>query len=197
MRKIIEIITPCKAEIQKYLDRWNNLGNYVIQEEALDKLYRETYPANNEIHEIIIKASALNDFYSTNIFSIYPVAKHILDLHVDEAFKTADPEIVNRIATVKINEDTIRNFYSFATKYCSRHKPKDYPIYDFFVDKLLRYFRDRDNFYCFNNEDLKDYCSYKEILIQFRIFYNLTDFDLKQIDKYLWQLGKEKFPRKY
>ena len=197
MRKTIEIITPCKTEIQKYLDRWNNLGNYVIQEEALDKLYRETYPANNEIHEIIIKASALNDFYSTNIFSIYPVAKHILDLHVDEAFKTADPEIVNRIATVKINEDTIRNFYSFATKYCSRHKPKDYPIYDFFVDKLLRYFRDRDNFYCFNNEDLKDYCSYKEILIQFRIFYNLTDFDLKQIDKYLWQLGKEKFPRKY
>ena len=196
MRKTIEIITPCKDEIQKYLDKWNNLGNYVVQEEALDKLYRETYPANNEIHEIIIKASALNDFYSTNIFSIYPVAKHILDLHVDEAFKIADPQIVNKIAKVRINNKD-KNFYSFATKYCSRHKPKDYPIYDYFVDKLLRYFRDRDKFYCFNNEDLKDYCSYKEILINFRIFYGLEEYDLKQIDKYLWQLGKEKLPRKY
>ena len=196
MKKQIEIITPCKTEVQKYLDKWDNLGNYVIQEEALDKLYRETYPKNNEIYEIIIKASALNDFYSTNIFSIYPVAKHILDLNIDKSLKESDPNLVNDIARVKIKGKD-KNFYSFATKYCSRHKPKDYPIYDYFVDKLLRYFRDRDHFATFKNGDLKDYCKYKEILITFRLFYNLTEFDLKQIDKYLWQLGKEKFPRKY
>ena len=107
MKKQIEIITPCKEEVQRYLDKWDNLGNYVIQEEALDKLYRETYPKNNEIHEIIIKASALNDFYSTNIFSIYPVAKHILDLNIDESLKESDPNLLNELFL----------FFLYASKY--------------------------------------------------------------------------------
>lgn len=33
------------------------------------------------------------------------------------------------------------------------------------------------------------------ILLDFQKNYGLEDFNLKQIDKYLWQLGKEKFPK--
>ena len=91
----------------------------------------------------------------------------------------------------------IKKFYSFATKYCSRHKPLDYPIYDSYVDKLLRYFRDVDGFISFTNDDLKNYMYYKDIIIKFREFYGLQQFNLKQVDKYLWQLGKEKFPKNY
>ncbi|UTW70364.1 hypothetical protein KHA80_07545 [Anaerobacillus sp. HL2] len=39
-----------------------------------------------------------------------------------------------------------KNFYSFATKYCSHHNPLDYPIYDSYVDEVLRHFRNRDGF---------------------------------------------------
>ena len=53
------------------------------------------------------------------------------------------------------------------------------------------------NEFDFKNEDLKDYAKFKQILIDFRKFYNLESFDLKQIDKYLWQAGKEYFPKKY
>lgn len=37
----------------------------------------------------------------------------------------------------------------------------------------------------------------KKVLIEFRRYYGLEQFNLKEIDKYLWLLGKEKFPKNY
>lgn len=198
-----DIPTPCPDEVNKYLEKWNNLGAYVIQEEALDDLFMKTYPKNTDIKQVIIKASALNDFYSTNIFKIYPVAQRIIELRIDERLEKNDINLVNDIANVKVSEQTDStkekyiNFYSFATKYCSRHKPTEYPIFDSYVEKMLKYYRDIDNKISFNNSELKKYNRYKEILLDFRQKYNLESFNLKQIDKYLWQLGKEKFPNNY
>lgn len=104
--------------------------------------------------------------------------------------------MVENSETDNTNEK-IRNFYSFATKYCSRHNPTEYPIFDSYVEKLLKYFRDTDRFKSFNNDDLKKYSEYKNILLTFRNYYGLEQFNLKQIDKYLCQLGKEKFPNNY
>ena len=198
-----DIISPCPSEFIKYLEKWNNLGSYVIQEEALDDLYIKTYPKNTDIKQVIIKVSALNDFYSTNIFKVYPVAKHIIELNIDERISNNDVSLVNDIANVKVleksetTEEKYKNFYSFATKYCSRHNPTEFPIYDSYVEKLLRYFRDTEGRISFKNENLKDYAKYKSILQTFQEQYGLKDFNLKQIDKYLWQLGKEKFPKNY
>lgn len=143
-----------------------------------------------------MKASTLNDFYSTNIFSIYPVAKHICALDIDARLKAGDVTLVGDIQYVPIG-DTEKNFYSFATKYCSHHNPLDYPIYDSYVDEVLRYFRNRDSFSDFQDGDLKDYVKFKGILIDFRAFYGLDKFSLKQIDQYVWQLGKDYFPKNY
>ena len=46
-------------------------------------------------------------------------------------------------------------------------------------------------------EDLKDYVKFKNILIQFKKFYNIDEYNLRDIDKYLWIAGKEYFPKKY
>ena len=46
-----------------------------------------------------------------------------------------------------------KNFYSFATKYCSHHRPYDYAIYDSYVDKVLRHFRNVDGFSDFTDAD--------------------------------------------
>ncbi|WP_082797348.1 hypothetical protein [Neobacillus drentensis] len=96
-----------------------------------------------------------------------------------------------------MDNGTVKNFYSFATKYCSHHNPTEFPIYDSYVDKALRYFREMDNFFHFKNDELKRYIEFKNILLQFRTFYELEPCTLKDIDKYLWLLGKEKFPNKY
>ena len=192
----IVISRPSAIEVEKYLKSWNNLKNYKLQEDALDKLFFELLPRNEEISDILLKVATLNDFYSTNIFSVYPVAEHILSLKIDERLRQGDATLVNEIQNVAINGVT-RKFYSFSTKYCSHHNPNEYPIYDSYVEKVLKYFRKTDKFSKFKNADLKDYQKFKNIIIAFREYYDLEEFNLKEIDQYLWQLGKEYFPNKY
>jgi len=192
-----DVLRPSCEEVDRYLLAREQLENYALHESALNKLFYQTYPDNKDIDDVLVKVSVLNDFYSTNIFSPFKVAKHIIDLDIDERLAAGDVTLVNEIARVDMDNGTVKNFYSFATKYCSHHKPLNFPIYDSYVDRLLRYFRDVDGFYSFSNHDLKDYVKFKKILLEFSKFYNLESYNLKDIDKYLWQLGKEKFPKKY
>jgi len=192
-----EIIRPSQIEVSYYLKLWDSLENYTLQESSLRKLFTKTYPFNDDLNDVLIKVCALNDFYSTNIFSPFSVAKHIVNLKIDEHLKKEDLSIVNKIAEVKMKGGKVKNFYSFATKYCSHHKPTTYPIYDSFVEKMLLYCKKNDKFDIFSKEDLRSYKRFKGILLNFRKFYNLESFELKQIDKYLWQAGKKYFPKKY
>ena len=195
-KRNIDVTYPSIEQVEFYLTKWDGLENYHLQEDALNKLFFELCPKNTDVIDILLKASTLNDFYSTNIFSIYPVAKHICTLDIDTRLKAGDVTLVRDIQYVTIG-DTVKNFYSFATKYCSHHKPLDYPIYDSYVDEVLRYFRNCDSFSDFQDGDLKDYIKFKGILIDFRAFYGLDKYNLKQIDQYVWQLGKEYFPKNY
>lgn len=188
---------PSSTEIEFYLNKWGSLENYALQENSLKKLFTKTYPLNSDINDVLIKVCALNDFYSTNIFSPFTVAKHIVKLQIDGHLNSDNFEIVNKIANVEMNGGKIKNFYSFATKYCSHHKPTVYPIYDSYVEKILIYFKKKDKFSNFSKEDLRLYPLYRNILLDFRSFYKLQKYNLKQIDQYLWQLGKQHFPKKY
>lgn len=188
--------TPTESVVEEYLVKWDTLENYQLQESALNKLFFELCPENKEIEDVLLKASTLNDFYGTNIFSIYPVAKHICALNIDERLKNGDVTLVKDIQKIVIGGVT-KNFYSFSTKYCSHHNALDYPIYDSYVDEVLRHFRKQDKFANFNDMDLKDYALFKSILFEFRKFYGLKKINLKQLDQYIWQLGKEYFPKNY
>lgn len=190
------IPNPSKEQVDNYLAKWDQLKNYRLQEKALDKLFRDLCPQNTDISDILLKVSVLNDFYSTNIFSVNVVAEHIYELDIDARMKEGDPTLVNDIMQNTIGESK-RNFYSFASKYCSHHNLLDYPIYDSYVDSVLRYFRYKDGFAIFKNEDLKQYTRFKCILEEFRNFYRLQDYNWKCLDKYLWLLGKEYFPKQY
>ena len=197
MNKEIKAPRPSAREIKKYLKRWNSLENYTLQEKSLKKLFSKTYPQNVKIEDVLIKVCSLNDLYGTHILSPFTIAKHIVSLRIDKNLLKEDLTLVNRIAEVEMSDGITRNFYSFATKYCSHHKPMIYPIYDYYVEKVLMYFKRNDSFSNFKRDDLKEYVRYREIMIEFKNFYCLKKYSLKQIDKYLWQLGKEYFPRTY
>ena len=192
----INIPNPSPEQVDYYLRLWNKLENYHLQEDALDKLFFTLCPKNAEMSDILLKVAALNDFYSTNIFSVYPVAKHILSLNIDERLQSGDVTLVSDLQKVTIN-GVEKNFYSFSTKYCSHHQPFYYPIYDSYVEKVLCYFRDKDDFSLFKTREMKVYETFKRTLIDFRSFYGLDQYNLKEIDKYIWQLGKEFFPKNY
>jgi hypothetical protein len=193
----MHIPSPTVKEVEKYLSKWGSLEGYVLQESSLKKLFTKTYPENKDMDDILIKVCSLNDFYSTNIFSPFKISRHIFHLNIDRRLEANDLTLVNDIANVKVGEGREINFYSFATKYCSHHRPLEYPIYDYYVDKILMHFKKHKAFSEFKRIDLKEYVKYHNVLLDFRSFYNLDKFNLKEIDQYLWQLGKEHFAKKY
>ena len=72
--------------------------------------------------------------------------------------------------------------------------PDAYPIYDSFVDRLLWEYQRLDRFSAFKRNDMwSDYLKYRQIIEDYRQFYGLTEFSFKQLDKFLWQYGKECF----
>ena len=168
---------PNKKVIKEYLYKWDHLEeHYIWQESSLDKLFHEDYKYNTDLNEILIKCSCLNDFYSTNIFLIYPVAKKIFNLQIDKRLKDGDPSLVNDIADIEIAGKK-KYFYSFET--------------------MLWHFQETDKFSNFKRNNLRDYTFFKKVLYDFQKFYDIEEFTLRDIDKYLWIAGKEYFPKNY
>lgn len=180
---------PSIKDVEWFLDNWKRLPNYSNQEKALDKLFMDICKHNDCIEDILIKCSSLNDFYSTNIFDIHSLAQHILSLKIDNRLKNGDLSLVDNIARVNVNGKD-HFFYSFSTKYCSHHQPECYAIYDNYVEKVLMSMNIRHHFTKFKREDLKDYNTYIKVIKAFQQRYGLMQYSIKQLDQYLWQLGK-------
>ncbi|RDU64663.1 hypothetical protein [Helicobacter sp. MIT 14-3879] len=198
------INTPSDEEIKKYLVKWDN--TYYDAQEKASKYLVKQFPNNTNLNEVIIKISCRDSFYSTQITKNikYPdMAKHIMDINkkldLDSKFKRNDlspkekAEIINAIS--KINKDNKEiNLYSFATKYCALHN-ETFVIYDKFVNIVLSYFCNKDKFSSFKKNDLKDYEKLLEILNIFKNYYKLES-SFRNIDMYLFLLGKEEFSKK-
>ena len=105
----VDVPNPSIDQVEFYLEKWEGLENYRLQEDALNKLFFELCPKNADISDVLLKASTLNNFYSTNIFSIYPVAKHICSLDIDSRLITGDVTFVQDIQYLTIS-DTQKNF---------------------------------------------------------------------------------------
>ena len=188
-KRIPEWYVPSVKDAEWFLEYWKNLPSYSNQEKALDKLFMGICKRNDNIEDILIKCSSLNDFYSTNIFDIHTVAQHILSLKIDERLKNGDLSLVDEISHVEVN-GKLHTFYSFATKYCSHHNPERYAIYDSYVEKVLLSMNSRDHFMKFKQEELKVYETYMRVIKAFQQRYGLMQYNIKRLDQYLWQLGK-------
>jgi hypothetical protein len=195
-----DLQTPTNELISEYIIKFNEDERYYIADQAIINLFK-AFPENKCIEHILLKISVINDLYSTNILSTFNMAKHILKLDIDNDLKKGDPHLVNKISSghgifTKKNNLEI-NFYSFATKYCNWHNRENYAIFDSFVKKVLMAYKRKDNFSQFAENDLKDFIKFKKVVLDFKQAYNLTEHCLKEIDKFLWIYGKEKFPANY
>ena len=195
------------VDIVRYLDKWKTLEEYVVHENALHDLFSrrgEDYLSQNDL---MIKCSVLNDFYGTNIYEVYHLVKHYSKIS-NLAQRLEEPPTeqndlvkelryvpVPRPANSKRKKDTI-DYYSFASKFCSHHNPELFPIYDYYVDRVLREFRNH-KVMNFRNDDLLNYSKFVKNIKEFQKIYGLEKYSVKEIDMYLWQLGKECFPIRY
>ncbi len=94
---------PSEKNINACLKEWKEDEKNVVQENVLRFLFKKQYPDNTKIEDILLKVSALNDFYSTNIFDTYTVSKHILNRKkIDEKLRSGDLDLVNKIALERV-----------------------------------------------------------------------------------------------
>lgn len=192
-----DILRPEPIQVRQYLSRWDKDEKTVTQEAVVQKFFK-LYPDNDNLEDVLVKATLLNVFYSTGIIDIYTMAKHIVVLQIDERLRAGDESVVSEIRRVTVgNPAKVMNFYSFASKYCSHHNPQQYPIFDSYVAAVLTYFRKLHGFTELFNvvDDIKiDYVKFKQVVSEFKTFYGLEEFSYKEIDQYLWGLGRDKFP---
>jgi len=179
------------------VDGWskdNNRGSYVDTDKALRQLF-DTFPKNERLEDVLLKATAVNSLYHTRIHDIVSMAKHIHLQKIDRGLDAESIEVVDKIALVNVGTKMVNRF-SFATKYCNWHKPEVYPIYDSYVQKLLMAYRRCGYIPYFAEEDLRRAKSFKGIIFALRDQYKLGDFTLKQIDNCLWGYGKDLYAKK-
>jgi len=163
---------------------------------ALDEL-AHVFPKNNRLQQVMLKVTAVDGLYSTGIRFIsdglYAVARHIINLDIDERLSACLPDVVNEIARTGLGKDV----YSFASKYCSIHAPKAYPILDWYVAKVLWGYVKQAHFVDFKSETrffeaiYTDYCQYKMVIEVFQTTYALEEYDFDDLDKFLWLYGNE------
>lgn len=187
---------PSVKCVNTWCKRWEETTGYPEQEHALEKLFKTLLANNQDLDDVLIKVCMLNDFYSTNIYNVLSVANEIVSMKLDDVFESdqAKPSAVDAL-NEQVYKSTNIHIYSFATKYFSCHRPDIYPIYDSYVDKLLRYYRDEYRFFEFDDKKLSTYKGFHEVYTEFRNFFDLTQFTAKEIDKFLWQVGKHHFPK--
>jgi hypothetical protein len=166
-----------------------------IVEQALTDLFSQ-YPRNDNRPHVLLKVVALNRLYSTQIFAVHDMARHIYEQHqdIDSALENKSPEIVDGIATFTVStaQKEFTN-YCFASKYCSWQKPASYPIWDSRVRRYLRCQR-QTPFAAFlgaKPDRWERYQEFVNIMTKFIEFYGLGSFTFKEIDKFLWLYGGE------
>jgi hypothetical protein len=183
---------PNRENVQSKIDKFNR------EEEAIETalaLLIGRYPLNTEIREVYVKVKVLNVLYATQILGIGKVAERIVECAIDSRLERGDPDVVAAIANVQFKGKNRCN-YSFATKYCSWHRPEKYPIFDSRVAACLVAYRSQglpDPFAKFVGDDLWNYLKFLDVVKAFRTRYHLEDFSFKDIDKFLYETGSDYF----
>jgi hypothetical protein len=167
-------------------------------EKALKKLI-DCFPGHKNLDEIYLKVTAVNSLYSTNIYDTYRIAYHLYSnvRDIDYRLDMGDSLLVEEIAKghgIKGKNGNEKHFYSFATKYCSFHNSSMFAIYDTLIQELLIKFHNEEvtNENKLNYDKLREYKEFLKVIGKFKERFELKDFSLKEVDMYLWLLGKER-----
>jgi hypothetical protein len=186
---------PTVALVKEVGKRFDNDSSTSPIEIALTKLI-DKFPQNADLADVLLKVTTINGLYSTNIYSLVALARHIWKLdNIDAMVSVGDTRAVELIAKIQFKGDQKdRHLYSFASKYCSWHNQKDFPIYDSRARNTLWKYRKQDRFYHFSSDDVwcyHGYAKFCEIVEAFRDNYGLKDLNFKSIDKFLYWLDVE------
>lgn len=188
--------TPSMKEMQRVAVLWQkskHFARYEADNEKLRALFTK-FPRNTKLDEVVQKVELLDVLYragaTRNAGSASAVAEKIIKIKdLDKRLEKGDISLVSELAS-----SFKRKIISFSSKFFTLHsefiyKNEDnFVICDSLVCKQLKHFKKKDKFTKLGI-DTSDYSQFKQILVEFRAFYKL-ECSLREIDWYLWKLGK-------
>jgi hypothetical protein len=188
---------PTAEFVANYITKFDNENSHI--EIAINNLINK-FPKNTHIEDVIPKVATINSLYNTFIpnIKIADMAKHIVNKNIDSKIDLPNNlQLVEEIAIghnisnrIGINPS---RFYSFATKYCNWHRQNIFPIYDRYTKIALISLRDDGYISKFNDNAVQNYEKLYKIIFELIEKCSLGEYNLKQIDKFLWIYGQEVF----
>ena len=177
--------------------------DYIVQEKAILKVVAAC--PGFTLEEIIAKASIINDLYSTSVFDILSVAKHVYSVSNTTGLLdkngNANYSAIKDMATVSHSGGKTIHHISFASKFASFFRPDLFPIYDNIVAEVFCRLK-RKGFFksntSFTKDDLKsEYSTYKAVYDEFMDLSGMSKLKIgaskltyKDVDDYLWTSRK-------
>jgi len=121
--------------IYRKADRWQNY------DKALAGL-KKVLPNNDDLQSVLVKASAIVEFYGLWIFDVYPPSKRLTEYYRKNRKVVINYEHVDDIAKVEFGDEeksNIKNLKSFASKYLHffDENGERIAIYDNFSSRAL------------------------------------------------------------
>jgi len=170
-------------------------GNRINQ--SLTKLFQNLNDEQNR-YEVMIKVAALNQIYSTAIQYITPVVDKIIQC-IDQDHTKFSIEryssLVDEIATISWKSATTgkshtRTNLSFSSKYVHFLSDRKIPIYDSYIWILLVGYNHQAGLNLYNFSPPKSYEEFFKVFNSFRSNQKLDHITYYDLDKCLWQYGK-------
>lgn len=190
------LIEPNSSNIKIMLKQHDEDGGNSINE-SLTKLFVSLEDETNE-YEVSIKVAALNHIYSTAIQYIAPVVSQICK-NIDNNHKASSldqyVETVDKIATVTWVSPTTSKKHtrcnmSFSSKYIHFLSKRQLPIYDSYLWIVMIGYLNQKNNSKLSFTAPKTYKEFYSVFIGFKNDFGLASYSNYDLDKYLWQYGK-------
>lgn len=195
----MKLIDINNENINIMLKKHDEYGGNKIND-SLSKLFTCMCNESSE-YEIQIKVAALNQIYSTSIQFIKPVVENICNQNLvqhREYTQKQYADLVDKIAhnkwTSKIsNKEHKKNYLSFASKYVHFLSQYQIPIYDSYIwIVIIGYLKQKKGNQLYSFSTPKTYKEFYKVFCEFKnAFLLLNDKSIYEIDKFLWQYGKD------
>lgn len=169
-------------------------GNELDQN--LVKLFK-TFNDDKNKFNVLIKVASLNKIYSTAIVNINPVVDQIIKISSSESNPKTITEYVEFVDKIsKINwtnekgKSFERNNLSFSSKYVHFLSDFETPIYDSYIWIILNGYLGQKNKIKISFENPRNFKEFYATFQKFKIDLGLENYSNYDIDKFLWQYGK-------
>ena len=179
-------LTP--SRVREWAEEFDRDETFGTSDRALTWLFKKI-PRNVDRELVLLKVVALNRLYSTQVYAVVELAEHIVAKAIDPLLQQGKEAAVDAVAHFA-HQGKTRRLYSFASKYCSWHRPETYPILDSQVKDVLWKYEKRDGLCRFKRSELDTYGGFSGAHRCFVEAYGLASLDLKTLDKGLWMLGR-------